>query len=78
MPKTLKIEPRPPKIDAKTVLKDVLKEDRVKNALGEASSKFFGSISSNLEPSWRQDGPMLEAKTEPKSIKTSMRKMMNF
>ena len=69
-----KSSPDPPKIDAKTVLNDVLKGDRIKNALGELPDDFlapFFRILSRLGP---QDGPMLEAKTDPKSIKNRCEK----
>ena len=46
-----KWSPDPPKIDAKTLLDDVLKEDRIKNALGEGACQILGPIFLNFEPS---------------------------
>ena len=77
-----KSTPDPPKIEAKTVKNEVLKEDRIKNEQGGATEEFLEAPGPFFWPSWSrlgpQDGHMLEAKMDPKSIKNRCPKTMKF
>ena len=85
--KSEKIQPRPLKIDAKTVLNDVQRQDRIKkNRSWGAPPPFFWSppcqlfrpIFSKFEPSWPPRWAHVGGQDRPKIDKKSMRKRMNF
>ena len=67
-----KSTPDPSKIDAKTVLNDVQKQNRIKNRSWGAAGPFLEAIFSNLELSWPprwahvggQDGPKIDKKID--------------
>ena len=73
-----KSNPRPPKIDAKMVLNEIHKQGCMHihswGAPPEFLDRIWRQFGASWAPRWPQDGPKLEAKTEPKSIKNRCRK----